>query len=361
MAAPAVSAPTLAPASTADPAPTAAPTKAPSRYNAILIPAPALKANLLGERDQRNIRVYLPPSYLSSEKRYPVVYYLPGYTDTSMLGFILPGDADTLMKTGVIRDMIVVVADGANLLGGSFYVNSPVTGQWEDFIVKDVVGYVDGHYRTLARASARAIAGHSMGGFGALNIGMRHPDVFSVVYSLSPGLFDPNGLAESQMFDSEGKINPFVEYVQKVALLPPEDAQQAIARSPDDFTLAYGLAFAPNPQKQPSMDYPYAGPAGKLVRDDAAWSRWDAGFGGIPDKIRQYKDNLMQLKWLVVDYGRQDQYAWIPKGCVYWDQQLTAAGVPHELRAYDGSHESNLSERIGKFMLPFISDRLAFE
>jgi S-formylglutathione hydrolase FrmB len=347
---------------TAAPAATAAPTRTPSRYDTLVIPAPSLTQNLLGESHEREIRLYLPPSYFTSDTRYPVVYYLPGFTDTSMLGFNLPGDADTLVRSGAIREMIIVIANGVNQLGGSFYVNSPVTGRWEDFIVSDVVTYIDTHYRTIAQASSRAISGHSMGGFGALNIAMRHPDVFSVVYSLSPGLFDSNGLAESQLFSSEGYINRFIAYEQRVEALPLADAQPEMMRSPDDFTLAYGLAFAPNAGKHPPyLDYPYAQANTKLVRDDAIWKKWDAGYGGIAEEIQQYHANLLQLKGLVVDYGRQDQYAWIPKGCAYFGDQLSAAGIPHELRSYEGGHENRLSERLGKYMLPFLSERLEVE
>jgi len=350
------------PATAAAMATTAAPTKTPSRYDTLFIQAPSLRDNQIGEKDQRAISVYLPPSYFTSGARYPVIYYLPGYTDTSMLGFGLPSGADKLMRNGSIHEMIIVVANGANRLGGSFYVNSPITGGWEDFIVNDVVGYVDTHYRSVPQASARAISGHSMGGFGALNIAMRHPDVFSAVYSLSPGLFDSNGLAESQMFELEGFIKRFLDYQQHVESLPIEQAQRAMLSAPDTFTLAYGLAFASNPEKHPPyLDYPYALADGKLVRNDAIWKRWDAGFGGIPDKIQQYKANMLRLNGLVIDYGRQDEYAWIPKGCEYFGAQLSAAGIPHELRSYDGSHESHLSERIGSYMLPFLSERLSVE
>jgi S-formylglutathione hydrolase FrmB len=328
----------------------------------LFIPAPSLRDNQIGEKDQRAIGVYLPPSYFTSDTRYPVVYYLPGFTDTSMLGFGLPGDADTLIRDGAIHEMIIVVANGVNQLGGSFYVNSPVTGRWEDFIVKDVVSYVDSHYRTVAQASARAISGHSMGGFGALNIAMRHPDVFSTVYSLSPGLFDPDGLAESQMFELDGYIKRFIAYEQRVEALPAEQARRAMLHSPDEFTLAYGLAFAPNLAKHPPyLDYPYAQVDGKLVRNDTIWMRWDAGFGGIAEKIQQYKANMLRMNGLVVDYGRRDEYAWIPKGCAYFGAQLTAAGIPHELRSYDGGHENRLGDRIDKYMLPFLSDRLSVE
>lgn len=290
------------------PAPT--PTEEPSRFDSIVIPAPSLGANHLGDPAERPIRIYLPPSYFTASTRYPVVYYLPGYSDSSMLRFSLPADADELMRSTGVREMIIVVASGVNRLGGSFYVNSPVTGNWEDFIVQDVVGYVDSHYHTIPSAASRGIAGHSMGGFGALNIAMRHPDIFSAVYSLSPGLFDQNGLAESQMFADTSLIKAYVAFEAKLAALPATDAQRMMLVGPDRFTLAYAYAFAPDLAKQPPyMDYPYTEVNGALVRDETIWKRWDAGFGGIPEEIDRYRANLLRLNGMVVDYGRQDEYA----------------------------------------------------
>lgn len=346
-------------ASTA-PVVTTPPDDAAERYSTLFIQAPSLRDNQIGESDKRALRVYLPPSYFTTDARYPVIYYLPGFTDTAMLGVSLPNDADALMRQGAIQEMIIVVANGVNRLGGSFYVNSPAIGRWEDFIVSDVVTYVDAHYRTQPHASARAISGHSMGGFGAINIGMRHPDVFSVVYSLSPGLFDPDGLAESQMFSSERAISRFIDYSQRLEALPVEKAERAMLSAPDAFTLAYGLAFAPNVGKHPPyVDYPYSRSGDNLVRDAAIWQTWDAGFGGIPAEIQQYRENLLRLNGLAIDYGSNDAYAWIPKGCAYFGEQLSAASIPHELRMHKGDHESRLGERIRDSMLPFISERLA--
>jgi S-formylglutathione hydrolase FrmB len=154
---------------------------------------------------------------------------------------------DTLVQAGTVKEMIVVIVNGTNVLGGSFYVNSPVTGNWEDFVISDAIGYVDAHYRTIPVVSSRGIAGHSMGGFGALNLAMLHPDVFSATYSLSPGLFDENGLANSQMFSSKSMIGSFLDMRLKLGRLSEDDALSAMRRVGGDlgFTLAYGAAFSP--------------------------------------------------------------------------------------------------------------------
>ena len=330
--------------------------------NRIEIPAPSLANNLVGEPTERTIAIYLPPSYASSEKHYPVVYYLPGYGDSSIMGFQLPNDMDALIESGKVEEMIIVVASGGSKMGGSFYVNSPVTGNWEDHLVNDVVGYVDEHFRTLPQAESRGITGHSMGGFGALNIAMHHPDVFSAVYSMSPGLFDKNGLAESFMFARETLIKNFVDFEAELASLPLEEAQRRTFTPPEEFSVAYGYAFAPNPHRNPPyFDYPYTEVDGQLVRDDEVWKKWESGFGGIAEETVQYKDNLLKLKGIVVDYGIQDENPWIPKGAEYYGQQLTAAGIPVTVERYDGNHFNQIGERIRNHMLPFFSRLLQFE
>jgi len=328
----------------------------------IKIPAPSLANNLVGEPTEREIRVYLPPSYGNPSKRFPVVYYLPGYGDSDMIGFNLPDSMDRLIQIGKVNEMIVVVANGVSQLGGSFYVNSPVTGDWEDFIVQDAVGYLDSHYRTLAQAESRGITGHSMGGFGALNIAMHHPEVFGTVYSMSPGLFDEDGLSESQIFESETLIRNFIKHEERLATLPLEEAQQSMLPAPQQFALSYGLAFAPNPDRHPPYyDYPYTMVDGQLVRDEEIWKKWESGFGGIADEVVQYKDNFLKLKGIFVDYGKYDEYGWIPKGCIYFGEQLSRAGIPVTVDEYNGSHQSDLGVRIRDHMFLFFSTTLKFE
>ncbi|HTP07549.1 MAG TPA: alpha/beta hydrolase [Anaerolineae bacterium] len=357
------SAPTATPLPTIEPTATAIPTETFRPLNSVKIPAPSLADNLVGEAAEREIMIYLPPAYGATDQHFPAVYYLPGYGDYNMIGFTLPGDLNSLIDQSKVKDMIVVVANGVSEMGGSFYANSPVTGNWEDFIAQDVVDYVDSHFRTLAQPESRGITGHSMGGFGALNIAMHRPDVFGAVYSMSPGLFDEDGLRESQMFSSDRLIESFIDYESKLAALPPDEAQHKMfSLMPQQFALSYGYAFAPNPDRQPPYyDYPFNKVNDELVRDDAVWQKWESGFGGIAEEAQQYKDNWLKLKGIVVDYGEYDEYAWIPKGCVYFGEQLTAAGIPVKVESFKGSHQSDLGERIRDYMFPFFSTTLTFE
>src|SRR3954467_4556609 len=125
--------------------------------------------------------IVLPADYESSVERYPVLYLLHGYT-SDYTAWPRLGAA----KAAEPYDLIVVSADAGN----SWYVNwaKSEDGEkkdWEDAIVKDLVGHIDATYRTIAAREGRAINGLSMGGYGALMLGLRHPDLFSSLGSHS--------------------------------------------------------------------------------------------------------------------------------------------------------------------------------
>ena len=103
--------------------------------------------------------------------------------------------------------MIIVAVSGVTAAGGSFYVDSPANGNWEKFITEDVVDYVDTNFRTIPEVESRGIFGGSMGGFGALNLAMRHPDLYSAAYASTPGLLDDGGVDQMGFFDSEEQIS----------------------------------------------------------------------------------------------------------------------------------------------------------
>ena len=152
-----------------------------------------LEQNLEGDSPDRDVAVLLPPSYATAkDRRYPVVYMLHGFTDKMGKWFglqkfwiNLPEVVDRADAEGT-AEMIVVMPDAYTRYEGSMYSTSVTTGDWEGYIASELVTYIDRHYRTLARAESRGIAGHSLGGYGALRIGIRHPDVFSLIYAMSP-------------------------------------------------------------------------------------------------------------------------------------------------------------------------------
>jgi S-formylglutathione hydrolase len=172
-----------------------------SRLLALNVNALSLRENTVGLSNRQQVLVYLPPSYgQSGQRRYPVLYFLPGYDDPAWIfaggalqGFRLRDAMDRLTSEGRIGEMIVVLPSGATPLGGTFYTNSSVLGRWEDYISGELVEYVDTLFRTQRSPAGRAIAGTTAGGSGALILAMHHPDIFGSVYALDPVLLRPGG------------------------------------------------------------------------------------------------------------------------------------------------------------------------
>ncbi len=146
--------------------------------------------NKIGISPVRRAVIYLPAGYDQSTQRYPVIYFLPTFFDDDYRSYFKTGDAQRLfdrsITDGVIGKFILVAVDMSTPLGTSWYVNSPVTGNWEDFMVQELVPYIDANFKTLPNRDSRAIAGIFMGGYGAIRFGMKHPDVFGTVYAMHP-------------------------------------------------------------------------------------------------------------------------------------------------------------------------------
>jgi pimeloyl-ACP methyl ester carboxylesterase len=151
----------------------------------IKIHGTALEGNLEGDAVDRDVIVFLPPSYQKNKaRRYPVVYALHGYSigaEQWSHEIKVPQTVEGAFALGA-QDMIVVLPDSKTIYNGSMYSSSATTGDFERFIYHDVVAYMDAHYRTIPNRNSRGLVGHSMGGYGASRIGMKHSDVFGALY-----------------------------------------------------------------------------------------------------------------------------------------------------------------------------------
>src|SRR5215472_12900146 len=149
----------------------------------------ALEGNLEGDAVDRDAVVFLPPSYATDKnRRYPVVYALHGYSigaEQWSKEIHAPQTIEGALAQGA-QEMIVVLPDSKTMHNGSMYSSSVTTGDFERYIAHDVVAYMDAHYRTIPERSSRGLVGHSMGGYGASRIGMKHSDVFGSLYIMSP-------------------------------------------------------------------------------------------------------------------------------------------------------------------------------
>ncbi|HEX8636510.1 MAG TPA: alpha/beta hydrolase-fold protein, partial [Pyrinomonadaceae bacterium] len=150
-----------------------------------------LKGNPLGDALIRDVIVYLPPDYDENE-RYPAVYALTGFTGRGRMmlndNAFTPNFAermDKLIAEGVIKPMIAVLPDCFTRYGGSQYINSTATGNYEDYLIEEIVPFVDESFRTIADKNSRAVMGKSSGGYGALIMAMRHAETFGLACSTS--------------------------------------------------------------------------------------------------------------------------------------------------------------------------------
>ncbi len=307
----------------------------------------ALEGNLEGDPPDRDVTIYLPPGYSSDlTRRYPAVYLLHGYggTDSTWTGRLanLPEIADKLAGEGRIRELIVIMPNAFSLHKGSMYSNSVTTGDWESYIARDLVTYVDSHYRTIPDRSARGLAGHSMGGYGALRIGMKRPDVFSSLYVLSACCLN-------------AQINPRPDAMAASAAIRTREEAEEAAKSRGfgpSLNLALAAAWSPNPANPPLyLDLPIRD---GQVRPDIV-AKWAAN--APLAMIDQYIADLKRYRAIAIDIGTSDSL--LPPNQDL-DRELKRSGVAHTYEEYDGDHTNRIAERIGQKVLPFFSGSLSF-
>jgi enterochelin esterase-like enzyme len=312
----------------------------------------SLEGNLEGDSPDRDVFVYLPPSYSTSKsRRYPVVYFLHGYgAHAEMYWNIMtvPDAADSLMNAGTVKEMILVLPDAYTIYNGSMYSNSPTTGYWEDYLAKDLVEYIDSHYRTNAARESRGLAGHSMGGYGTLRVGMKHAEVFSTLYAMSSCC-----LMNNPQPPGAGR-GP--------APAPPKQAatdntKQGAGRAGRgggfaNVQSAQAAAWAPNPMNPPKF-FDLAVEDGKVQPAIAA--KWLANSPLV--MVDQYVSDLKSYHAIMMDVGLQDGLAASNKDM---DASLTRLGVPHKFETYEGDHMNHVKDRFSGSVLPFFSENLAF-
>ncbi len=316
----------------------------------------ALAGNVAKEDNKRPITIYLPPNYATSKKRYPVMYLLHG-TGDNHLNFVddsdkyatIQGLMDTGTSSGRFGEIIVVTPNENTQWGGSFYVNSSVTGNWEDFTAKELVKFIDTNYRTIPKAESRAIVGHSMGGFGAVFLAMKHPDVFSVAYGLNSGFLS----FTDDLNPNNPDLRKFIEANTINELLATKN-QKIIGM------VMVSQAFSPNPTMPPFYaDKPYKIQGKELVPNLPAYNKWlEFDVVRMADK---YKENLLKLRAIKFDCGDEEDIKLIEINSRLLSKKLTALGVPHQFEEYNGDHRNRLwglKGRIYNEVLPFVFDNL---
>lgn len=293
------------------------------------IQSAAIAENLIDEKGTRKLFIYLPPSYSSGDKTYPVVYFLHGYGDSPKSFMASYEQKLNMAFTDGAQEFILVALDGNNLTGGSFYVNSPVTGNWEDYVVKEVVDYMDTNYRTIADSASRGMSGYSMGGFGALYISLRHPDIFNSTLVFCPGVFAEDSL----------------------------DAVIASWTGWADVNKSYAQAFSPNPGDP--INHGNIISAKDIQDKNTTWSDWMNGYSNWGKKLEDYVALNKPLKAIKLAYSPQDSFPWIPTGCKYLADLLEKNSVNYSTQEFDGGHVVPL-DGIENYFIPFFGENLTY-
>ncbi|HEX2191194.1 MAG TPA: alpha/beta hydrolase-fold protein [Longimicrobiaceae bacterium] len=340
------------------PAPAGAPPAAPAPARGAVVHdtvrSAALRGNPLGDPADRHVAVYLPPSYASDpSRRYPTVYLLHGFDGdpAQWTGgrMRLPEAMDSLVAAGAVREMIVVMPDGKNALGGSFFANSPATGRWEDFLVREVVEHVDRRYRTVPGSKGRGVAGWSMGGHASLRLAGRHPEVFGAAYALSPCCLG----------DLRLDLAPGTEAGPRVWREAAAVRDRAgLAEAPFGARLALAMAALspPDPARPLGIALPYEAGAEGLVPAEPAHSAWEAV--SADSLVARHGAGLARLSGIAFDAGTEDGFRHIPASTRALSDALGRAGIPHAWELYAGTHGSHVPERLRTHVLPFFSARL---
>ena len=313
----------------------------------------AVAQNLLGEPSSIEVAVYTPPGYNESALRYPVLYLLHGiggtfrdWTGGGYQGLRLHIELDALIHDGVIPPLIVVMPTAMNRYLGSFYADSPVTGNWSEFVGQELVAWTDESYRTLATAGGRAVAGHSMGGFGALTLAMDHPGVYSTAYALSPCCLT---LAEEFAGAHPGWASALsFDDMSDVSTARSNGALYPLA------ILGFLSIATPNENAPPFfVDFPFQ------VDGTAAEPTHSAYEAYFPiERLDEDVDALRGLRGLALDVGDDDQFPHIVPGAAAFSERLHELGVRHYYQLYDGDHRNRVRERLATTVMPFLAEHL---
>jgi S-formylglutathione hydrolase FrmB len=300
-----------------------------------------LAGNALGDPTRRHFPVYLPPGYGSEERRrYPVLYVLPAFGSSALgaenasiwgWGERLSERLDRLIESGACPPVLAVCPECATRLGGSQYLTSSATGPYEAYLVEEVVAFIDQRYRTVAEPGGRGLLGRSSGGYGALVLAMRHPDVFGALAAHAADM----GFAYAYWPDFPAVVGGLGEppdppgFIERFLAAPKKGRREFTVMN----ILAMAACYSPNPGSPWGFDLPFDLHTGEL--DGAVWARWLAH--DPVELVARHAEALRVARLVYFDCGRRDDYN-LHLGARRLHRRLEALGVAHEYAELDDDH-----------------------
>ena len=306
--------------------------------------------------------VYLPPGYDDQpDRRWPSAYLLRGFTGQldmwanrrAYLPTFLE-QLDGAVSAGTVPGAVVVLVDAWTRLGGSQYVDSPAVGAYARYLNDDLVAWVDAHYRTVASAGARAVLGHSSGGYGALVNALARPDVWGAAAShAGDALFECCYLPEFPAV-----VRTLVaDHGGSVAAWWADVAGRGLGTRESDFAVvnAWAMAACYSPEGT-GVALPFEAD-GRLRLD--VWERW---LDHDPVRlIPRHAAAARSWRAVWVDGGSRDE-VYLDLGARAVRAALAGAGVPDERVGFEihggrhGAQEGRFLVSLG-FLLPRLDGR----
>jgi S-formylglutathione hydrolase FrmB len=294
-----------------------------------------LKGNPLNDSHIRELIIYLPPNYKPSNSRgYVTIFCLPGYGSPART--ILNIDPfnesihdrmNRLISRGRLSDMILVHIDCFTKLGGNQYVNSPAIGNYEDYLIKEIIPYIDNNYN----CQHHVVFGKSSGGYGSIMLGAHHPEIFDGVvnhsgdagfeYSCIPEF--PKALAA---FQEAGSPKNWWKKFWKSSVHKKDDL--AILN-----VMCMAASYSPNRSKEMGIEFPFDLKTGEISKD--VWNKW---LSCDPVRtIESYRKNLENMKLIYIDCGTKDEFNLI-WGARMLHSKLKKLRIKHFYEEFDGGH-----------------------
>jgi len=301
------------------------------------IESDVLKGNPLGDPTRRELHVYLPPGFEDSQtERLPVLLAVVGFTGTGAmllnvdpLGEDLKSRLDRLIISGKCAPAIVVMPDCFTKFGGSQYINSSATGRYEDYLLEEVIPFVNQTYPI----KNWGVFGKSSGGYGSIVLGMRHPDIFKALADHSgDSIFELCYLPGfAKALDKYQEAGGPAKWLEKFWNDPNKRKMEHM--DPLN-TMAMAANYSPNPESPHlGIDFPFDLDTGVFRHEIwERWRKWDP-----VNMVKQYLDNLKKLKLIYIDCGSKDEFAlhWGARALV---DELKKGGIEPIYEEFDDGH-----------------------
>jgi enterochelin esterase-like enzyme len=312
------------------------------------ITSQALAGNLIGDPAERGYYVYLPPSYVEGNKRYPVVHILHGATGNEDQFLMLKDVYEKMLQKGAVQEIILVFSDGDNKFKASNYLSSPTIGDYETYIARELVAQIDANYRTMPHRDSRGITGCSMGGSGAMHLALNFPDVYNVVVPIS---------ASYDLANDPSLPEAAADFTQVPKDFNDLDHYWYVGVGNIAYYISLAAGAAPNPAKPPfylDMPFEIVDGQGRIVPEVLE----KIGAVDVVHDLEDYLQQPIRLRHIMLYHGESDLEAPIELARSF-DQLLTSRNVDHQYIEFKSGHCDYSTDYQPVFQ--YLSDHLVAE